>query len=171
MQKATFAGGCFWCTEAIFKKIRGVKEVVSGYVGEKPSFRLFNKGEVNHVEATQLIFDPKKISYDDLLYIFFRTHDPTTKDRQGADVGPQYRSMVLYHDEKQKAAAEKAIKESQKEYKNPIVTEIEKFEKFYEAEGYHQKYYEKNKGNRYCRLVIDPKIQKLQKNFKDYLKN
>ena len=170
---ATFGGGCFWCTEAIFKSIKGVKKVVSGYSGGKekdPSYELISTGSTKHAEAIQITFDPKLISYADLLYIFLKTHNPTTLNRQGADVGTQYRSVIFYHDE-QKKVAEKAINKAQNEYNEKIVTEIVPFENFYEAENYHQDYYKKNPDKMYCKLVIDPKIQKLKKDFKKYLKS
>lgn len=173
MKKATFAGGCFWCQEAIFQNIKGVSDVMSGYSGgdmDTPGYEDVSSGSTGHAESIQLTFDPKLISYKDLLYIFFKMHDPTTKDRQGADVGSQYRSVIFYHDEEQKKEAQEAVKEFQKDYKDPIVTEIVPFKSFYKAEGYHQNYYNNNKNVPYCRLVIDPKIEKLKKNFGKYLK-
>jgi peptide-methionine (S)-S-oxide reductase len=172
---ATFAGGCFWCTEAIFKRIRGVARVVPGYCGgdvENPTYEQVSSSTTGHAEAIQMTYDPKKISYDDLLYIFWKTHDPTTPNRQGSDVGPQYRSMIFYHDEKQKKKALKSKKRMEKDItaENPIVTEVVPFKKFYPAEGYHHDYYAKNPGKMYCKLVIDPKIEKLKKNFGEYLK-
>ena len=170
---ATFGGGCFWCTEAIFKSIKGVKKVVSGYSGgnvENPSYELVSTNSSGHAEAVQITFDTKIITYNDLLYIFLKTHNPTTLNRQGADVGTQYRSVIFYHDE-QKKVAEKAINKAQNEYNEKIVTEIVPFENFYEAENYHQDYYKKNPDKMYCKLVIDPKIQKLKKDFKKYLKS
>lgn len=171
---ATFAGGCFWCTEAIFKNIRGVKKVESGYSGGKvnnPSYELVSTSSTGHAEAIQVTFEPKIVSYDDLLYLFLKMHDPTTKDRQGADVGTQYRSVIFYRDENQKSKAEKAIKKAQKDYDKKIVTELLPFKDFYKAEDYHQDYYKKNPDKMYCKLVIDPKIEKLKKNFGKYLKN
>lgn len=173
MEKAVFAGGCFWCMEAVFKMLRGVEKVLPGYSGgnaDSPSYEEVSTGTTGNAESIEITFDPKEISYDDLLYVFFRLHDPTTKDRQGGDVGSQYRSAVFYMNDTQKAAAEKAIKEAQKEYEDPIVTEVKAFDKFYEAEGYHHDYYEKNKDQPYCKLVIDPKIEKLKKKFGKYLK-
>lgn len=173
MEKATLAGGCFWCTEGIFKKIKGVIEVASGYSGGKtknPNYEEVSTGETNHAEAVQLTFDPKIISYKDILYIFFKTHDPTTKDKQGADVGSQYRSVIFYHNEGQRKIAEETKKGLQSEFPKEIVTEIAPYVTFYQAENYHQDFYEKNPNQMYCRLVIDPKIQKLRKDFKDYLK-
>lgn len=173
MEKATFAGGCFWCTEAIFKRLRGVKSVKAGYSGgdeENPSYEQVSAHSTHHAEAIQIEFDPTEISYDDLLYVFFGTHDPTTMNQQGADVGEQYRSAIFYHSEEQKKKAEEAIKKYQKNYKDKIVTGVVPFKNFFEAEDYHQDYYEKNKSAGYCRAVIDPKIKKLQENFKEYLK-
>ena len=172
-ETATFAGGCFWCTEAIFKNIKGVEKVTSGYSGgkeERPSYEQISHGDTGHAESIQITYNPKIISYEDLLYIFFRVHDPTTADRQGADVGPQYRSMIFYADEAQRKDAYNALKEAQKLYKNPIVTEIVPLKNFNPAEDYHQDYYESNPNKVYCKLVIDPKINKLRKEFKDYLK-
>ena len=173
MEKATFAGACFWCTEAIFGMIKGVKKVVSGYAGgdmETPSYEDVSGGDTGHVEAIQITFDPKIVKYKDLLYFFLKTHDPTTVDRQGADVGSQYRSMIFYHSEEQKKLAQEALNEAQKDHRSPIVTQIVPFKSFYKAEGYHQDFYGKNPNAMYCRIVIDPKIQKLKADFKSYLK-
>jgi len=170
---ATFAGGCFWCSEAIFKNIKGVEKVVSGYSGgtmSTPSYEEVSIGNTGHAEAIQITFVPSVVSYKDLLYIFFKTHDPTTANKQGNDVGPQYRSMIFYHNEEQKRQAQDALKEAQKEQQSPVVTELAPYKGFYEAEGYHQDYYAKNPDKAYCKLVIDPKIQKLKKSFKEYLK-
>ena len=172
-ETATFAGGCFWCTEAMFKTLKGVSSTVVGYAGGKapdPSYEKVSQGATGHAESIQITFDPKTVSYKDLLYIFFRTHDPTTLDKQGPDEGPQYRSMVFYHGEEQKRTAEEALLEAQKNYSDKIVTEITPFRGFYPAEGYHQDFYKKNPNQTYCRLVIDPKIEKLKKDFKEYLK-
>lgn len=174
MEKATFAGGCFWCTEAIFQQIKGVTDVVSGYSGgdmKNPTYEEVSHKNTGHAETIQITFDPKVVAYSDLLYIFFKMIDPTTKDRQGADVGHQYRSVVFYRNADQKKLAEETVKQFQKEYPSLIVTEIVPFESFYEAEGYHQDFYARNKGAAYCKLVIDPKIEKLKKNFGKYLKN
>lgn len=173
--RATLAGGCFWCTEVIFKRIKGVEKVISGYSGgniENPTYTKVSFGTTGHAEASQIFFDPKIISYKDLLYIFFRVHDPTTPNRQGADIGSQYRSMIFYHNEKQKKQALFSKKEVEKEgiYKNPIVTDIAPLKAFYPAEDYHQDYYEKNPEKLYCKLVIDPKLKKLRKEFQKYLK-
>lgn len=168
MEIATFAGGCFWCTEAIFQRLKGVKSVKPGYSGghiENPTYEQVSSGNTGHAEAIQIEFDPKVLSYEDLLHVFFKTHDPTTKNRQGADVGPQYRSVVFYHNESQKKAAEEYIKKIPN-----AVTEITKFTEFYAAEDYHKNYYNNNKNAGYCMLVIDPKIKKLQENFSSMLK-
>lgn len=173
MQRATLAGGCFWCTEAIFQRLKGVKKVESGYSGgdfKNPSYEQVSSDMTHHAEAIQITFDEKIISYKDILYVFFKTHDPTSLNRQGSDVGSQYRSIIFYHDAKQKNIAQKLNNELQKDFNNKIVTEIKAFEKFYKAENYHQNYYNQNKDKPYCKLVIDPKIDKLKKDFKKYLK-
>ncbi len=173
MQKATLGGGCFWCTEGIFNQIKGIEKVVSGYSGgkmENPKYEQVSSGTTNHAEAIQITYDPKIINYKDILYIFFKTHDPTTMNKQGYDEGTQYRSVIFYHDEVQQQVATDLKSNLQKEYNNQIVTEIVPFENFYEAESYHQNYYANNKDKPYCTLVIDPKIQKLKKDFKKYLK-
>ena len=165
---ATFAGGCFWCTEAIFKRIRGIKSVTSGYSGgkiENPTYEQVCSGATGHAEAIQIEFDPKIISFEKLLEVFFKLHDPTTLNQQGNDVGTQYRSAIFYHDEKQKTLAEKAKLKMQKIYEGKIVTEIVPFANFYKAENYHQNYFENNKNAPYCQVVIDSKIQKLYKDF------
>lgn len=175
-QTATFAGGCFWCFEALFKKLKGVEEAVSGYTGgrtDNPSYEEVSSGNTGHAEAVQIKFDPSVISFEQLVEIFFRLHNPTTLNQQGSDLGEQYRSVIFYHTEKQKEIAEKVMEkfESEKVYDEPIVTEIVFFIKFYKAEDYHQNYYENNRNsNPYCRIVIDPKIQKLYKDFKDKVK-
>lgn len=173
MQKAVFGGGCFWCTEAVFQRIRGVEKVISGYAGgemKNPSYGDVSTGETGHAEAIEIEFDPKEISYKDLVYIFFRTHDPTDAGGQGADRGSQYRSVIFYADKEQEKGAETELKNAQKEFDNPIVTKIVEFNKFYTAEEHHQNYYEENPQAGYCLLVIDPKIQKLQGKFQKYLK-
>lgn len=172
---AVFGGGCFWCTEAIFERLRGVLSVTSGYAGgdaEKPSYEQVSGGGTGHAEVIKIEFDPEKISYEDLLTVFFFTHDPTTLNRQGADVGTQYRSVIFYSDENQKSQAEKFIKnlENNKAYERPIVTEIKPVEKFYPAEIYDQKYYANNKEAPYCQIVIAPKLEKLEKRFAELLK-
>lgn len=171
---ATFAGGCFWCTEAIFQNIKGVSNVVSGYSGgekENPNYEQVSGESTGHAETIQITFDPQVVKYSDLLYIFLKMHDPTTKDRQGADHGTQYRSVIFYHDEDQRQEAEKAIKNAQADYKDKIVTELTPYKVFYVAENHHQDYYNKNGETSYCKLVIDPKIEKLKKDFGKYLKN
>ena len=176
LETATFAGGCFWCTEAIFKKLKGVEEVISGYSGGRnanPTYEEVSGGDTGHAEAIQIKFDPSVISYEELVEIFFKLHDPTTLNQQGADIGEQYRSAIFYHDEKQREIAEKVMEkfEEDKIYSDPIVTEITEFSNFYKAEDYHQDYYENNRSsNAYCRIVIDPKITKLYKDFKAKVK-
>lgn len=167
-ETATFAGGCFWCTEAVFKRLKGVKTVISGYSGGKvknPSYEEVSTGNTGHTEAIKITFDPKVISYEKLLRIFFKLHDPTTLNRQGSDVGSQYRSAIFYHDRQQKQLAEKSKKAFEESgiYQDKIVTEIVPFTNFYKAEDYHQNFYERNCTFSYCRLIIDPKIQKLKK--------
>jgi peptide-methionine (S)-S-oxide reductase len=174
LKKATFAGGCFWCTEAVFKKLKGVKKVVPGYTGgdvKEPSYEKVSSSTTGHAEAVQITYDPNIISFKDLLYVFFKTHDPTTLNRQGNDVGTQYRSEIFYHSGKQKKAAEKILKKlNESEYEGSIVTKISHIRDFYPAEDYHLDYYENNKNKPYCKLVIDPKIKKLEKDLKKYLK-
>lgn len=173
--KATLAGGCFWCTQAIFKRLRGVKEVVAGYSGgevKKPSYEAVSGGGTGHAEAIQITFDPKVISYEKLLEVFSKLHDPTTKNRQGADVGTQYRSVIFYHSSEQKRVAEKVLAKIEKsgDWQDPIVTEIVPFEDFYEAEDHHQDFYEKNRLYPYCQIIIDPEISKLYANFSEIVK-
>jgi peptide-methionine (S)-S-oxide reductase len=175
MEKATFGGGCFWCTEAIFERVRGVSSVESGYSGGhllNPSYQQVSSGTTGHAEVVQITYDPEVVSYLELLEIFFKTHDPTTLNRQGADVGTQYRSIVLYHTEEQKTQASEVIRKLGEEeiWKDPIVTTVEPFEAFYSAEAYHQEYYENNPNAGYCRLVINPKLEKFEKIFKERLK-
>ncbi len=172
---AVFGGGCFWCTEAIFSELKGVASVMPGYAGgqmEKPSYEAVSGGTTGHAEVTKIEFDPNKISYKDLLTVFFYTHDPTTLNRQGADIGEQYRSVILYTNEGQKNQAEAFIKELEeaKAYDKPIVTEVKPLEEFYEAEEYHRDYYKKHKNAPYCQLVIAPKLEKLEKRFSELLK-
>lgn len=170
---ATLAGGCFWCIEAIFQNVKGVEKVVSGYSGgtvEKPTYEQVSNGETGHAEALQITFDPSVVTFKDLLFIFFRLHDPTTLNKQGADVGTQYRSAIFYVNEQQKQIAEEAKKEAQELYDDPIVTEITEFTNFYPAENYHQNYYNDNRNAAYCRIVIDPKMAKLRKEFQKFLK-
>lgn len=172
---ATFASGCFWCTEAIFERVKGVYSIESGYTGgtiENPSYQQVSNGNTNHAEAIQLMFDSTEITYDELLEIFWKTHDPTTLNKQGADTGTQYRSVVFYHNEEQKRKAEFYKNELNKAglWKDPIVTEIVPFNKFYKAEDYHQDYYENNPNQGYCAYVITPKVEKFEKIFKSKLK-
>ena len=172
---ATLAGGCFWCVEAVFQDLRGVESVVSGYTGgmvSNPSYQQICTGRTGHAEATQITFNPDEISYADLLYIFWRTHDPTTLNRQGADVGTQYRSAIFYHSEAQRQIAEQSRAETDASglWPDPIVTEIAPASAFYPAEGYHQNYYKNNQNQPYCRVVIDPKVRKMRKMFGERLK-
>ena len=173
---ATFGTGCFWCTEAIFQQLEGVEKVTSGYGGghvANPSYKEVCTGTTGHAECIQVVYDPKKITYDELLEVFWQTHDPTTLNRQGNDVGTQYRSVIFYHNNEQKEKAEhyKAELDKSGAFKNPIVTEITAFTNFYPAENYHQDYYEQNGDQPYCSLVIRPKVEKFQKVFKSKLKH
>lgn len=175
LDTATFGSGCFWCTEAIFERVKGVSKVVSGYSGgsvDNPTYKEVCNGTTGHAECTQITFDPAVISYDELLEIFWKMHDPTTLNRQGNDVGTQYRSVIFYHNDRQKQKAEYYKNKLTKEkiWDKPIVTEITKFEKFYPAEDYHQEYYDNNPNQGYCAYVITPKVEKFEKIFKDKLK-
>ncbi len=175
LETATLAGGCFWCTEAIFKRLKGVKSVIPGYSGgnvENPTYEQVCMGTTGHAEAIQITFDSKIISFEKLLEVFFKLHDPTTLNQQGNDVGTQYRSAIFYHNDDQKQAALKVKEkiEKSKIYSNPIVTEIVPFKNFYKAENYHQNYYDANRTQPYCQIVIDPKIKKLYEEFGDTLK-
>lgn len=175
LQTATFGGGCFWCTEAIFNRLKGVRKVTSGYSGGDgdAGYEEVSSGTTGHAESIQVEFDPEIIPYTTLLEVFFHLHDPTTLNQQGADVGTQYRSVIFYHDNFQKNAAEKYIQEMDhaKIYDKPIVTEVVPFQKFYTAEIYHQNFYEKNSDSGYCRFVIDPKITKLYKMYGNIVKH
>ena len=165
-ESALFGGGCFWCMEAVFERLPGVKSVASGFAGghtANPTYEQVGTGTTGHAEVTQIECDPAKISYEKLLDVFWQAHDPTTLNCQGADEGTQYRSIILYHSEAQKLAAEKSKAGAQKNFKHPIVTEIVPFTKFYKAEGYHQEYYDNNSNAPYCRMVIAPKLEKLEK--------
>jgi peptide-methionine (S)-S-oxide reductase len=166
-QRITFGGGCFWCLEAVFQRLNGVKKVVSGYAGghiENPTYKAVCEGTTGHAEVVQLEFDPQQITYDKLLEVFWAAHDPTTPNRQGADVGTQYRSIILTENDEQKNAAEGSKKKAQSDFKDPIVTQIEPLKIFYKAEDYHQNYYNLNGAtNGYCNVVIRPKLQKLLK--------
>ena len=172
---ATFGGGCFWCVEAIFERVSGVQLVQSGYSGghmANPNYEQVTTGMTGHAEVVQISFNPLQISYIELLEIYFKTHDPTTLNKQGADVGTQYRSIVLYHHDEQRKQAEKVIEELGNAgiWNHPIVTQVEPFEEFYKAEDYHQEYFENNPNQGYCRVVIQPKIDKLEKVFREKLK-
>jgi peptide-methionine (S)-S-oxide reductase len=175
LEIATFGGGCFWCTEAIFLELDGVKKVESGYTGgktENPTYEEVSTGTTGHAEATQITFDPNKISFGELLEIFFAAHDPTTLNRQGADIGTQYRSEIFYHNEEQKKLAEDYIKLLDREntFGKPVVTKVSPAGKFYVAENYHQNYYARNKEKSYCSYVITPKVEKVRKQFAGKLK-
>ena len=165
-EQATFGGGCFWCVEAVFELLDGVTAVSSGYAGGQtpnPTYKAVCSGETGHAEVVQVEFDPKKVTYERLLEVFWMAHDPTTLNRQGNDVGTQYRSVIFYHNDAQKVAAEKSKAAAAKEFTRPIVTEIVPLTKYYPAEGYHQDYFRLNAGQGYCQLVIAPKVQKLRK--------
>lgn len=175
LEIATFGGGCFWCTEAIFLELDGVKKVESGYTGGKtanPTYEEVSSGTTGHAEATQITFDPNKISFGELLEIFFATHDPTTLNRQGADIGTQYRSEIFYHNDEQKRLAEEYIKllDAENTFGKPVVTKVSPAGKFYVAENYHQNYYARNKEKSYCSYVITPKVEKVRKQFAGKLK-
>ncbi len=165
LEKATFGGGCFWCIEAIFQRLEGIKLVVSGYAGgtiPNPTYEDVCSNIAGHIEVVQVTYDPKIISYEQLLDILWQSHDPTSMDRQGGDEGAQYRSVIFYHDDRQKVAAEKSKLSIAKKYDKPIVTEIRPLKNFYKAESYHQNYYNRNKNASYCRIVILPKLKKLK---------
>lgn len=171
---ATLASGCFWCAEAVFQEIKGVVTVEPGYSGGSmlnPTYEQVSTGTTGHAEAVQIRFDPSVISFREILEIFFATHDPTTPNRQGADVGHQYRSVIFYHNDEQKATAEEVIEKltSEKIFDSPIVTEVVPFKAFYKAEDYHKDYFKKHPEQPYCRVVISPKIAKLRKKFRDKL--
>jgi peptide-methionine (S)-S-oxide reductase len=167
---ATLAGGCFWCLEAIFKEVRGIEKVVSGYSGgttANPSYAAVCSGATGHAESVQLTYDPKKISFREILDIFFAVHDPTTLNRQGADVGTQYRSAIFYHSPEQKAEAEEAVKQlnASKDQRAPVVTQVAPFKDFYPAEDYHHEYFARNPEQPYCSVVIAPKLNKFRKQY------
>lgn len=171
-ESATVGGGCFWCTEAAFEQLNGVESVTSGYAGghvENPSYEAVCSGETGHAEVVRIDYDPAVISYEKLLEVFFIVHDPTTLNRQGPDVGSQYRSIVLYHNDDQKSVVEAFIDglEAEEVYDDEIVTEVESLDVFYEAEDHHQNYYEKNPGDAYCQFNADPKIRKVREKFSD----
>ena len=175
LQTATLAGGCFWCLEAVFDEVKGVAGVESGYAGghvDNPSYRAICNGDTGHAEVVQVHFDPNIVSYRDLLNVFFAIHDPTTLNRQGADVGTQYRSAIFYHDDEQKKIAEELIKDlnAQQIWDRPIVTEVTKLNKFFMAEDYHQEYFARNPYQPYCMAVVAPKVSKFRKHFLELLK-
>ncbi len=170
LEGATLAGGCFWCLEAVFDQMKGVEDVVSGYTGgtlPDPSYAQVSTGRTGHAEAVQVRFDPQQVSFSDLLRVFFTIHDPTTLNRQGADVGTQYRSAIFYHTPEQKAVAEAVIGEleAEKVWQSPIVTEIKPLEAFYPAEDYHQEYFTHHQEQPYCQIVIEPKVAKFRAKF------
>ncbi|HJQ34363.1 MAG TPA: peptide-methionine (S)-S-oxide reductase MsrA [Pyrinomonadaceae bacterium] len=174
-EQATLAGGCFWCLEAVYKELRGVESVISGYAGgqtENPTYRQVCEGTTGHAEVVQITFDPGEVSFLELLEVFFTIHDPTTLNRQGADVGTQYRSAVFYHTPEQREAAERLIQEFDAAHiwDAPIVTEVVPLDKFYPAEDYHQDYFENNPSQPYCRAVVAPKVSKFRRKFLEKLK-
>ncbi|MDH5419539.1 MAG: peptide-methionine (S)-S-oxide reductase MsrA [Candidatus Bathyarchaeota archaeon] len=175
IEVATLGGGCFWCMEAVFSELRGVEKVESGYSGgalADPTYEQVSTGKTGHAEVVQVNFNPKVISFKEILKIFFTMHDPTTLNRQGADVGTQYRSVIFYHNDEQKATAEQVIKEitEAKIWNAPIVTQVEPFKAFYKAEDYHKDYFKKHREQPYCKLVIAPKIAKLREHYHKKLK-
>lgn len=176
LETATLAGGCFWCTEAVFQRVDGVEKVISGFTGghiKNPPYREVVTQRTGHAESIQIEFDPEKITFEELLYIFFATHDPTTLNRQQNDIGTHYRSAIFYHSASQKETAEKVIKqlEVDKVFSDPIVTEITEAGEFYEAEQEHHDYYNQNRNQPYCRVIIDPKVQKLKHKFSGKVKS
>ena len=175
MKTAVFGGGCFWCTEAIFQMLKGVSKVESGYAGgktENPSYEKVSSGTTGHAEVIRVIYDPAVITYEDLLTVFFGSHDPTTPNRQGADVGEQYRSIILYESEEDKQTAERVAKEIQESLKDGthVVTQIVPLGEFFKAEDYHQEYFKSNTSAPYCQIVIEPKIEKVKKRFAELVK-
>jgi len=176
LQRATLGGGCFWCLEAAFQRLRGVRQVVSGYAGghvTDPTYAQVCRGDTGHAEVVQVTFDPVEVSFEQLLEVFFALHDPTTPNRQGADVGPQYRSIILYEDAGQRDAARRVMEQmaAAGTWRAPIITEVAPLGGFYPAEGHHQDYYRRNSGQAYCRAVIDPKLAKLTKDFGSRLRD
>lgn len=174
-EKATLGGGCFWCMEAVFSEVKGVEKVESGFSGgwvPNPTYEQVCTDTTGHAEVVQITFDPSTLSYDELLDIYFGVHDPTTLNRQGDDVGTQYRSVIFYHTDEQKRIAESKVKSltEQRVWKNPIVTEIQPYKAFYRAEEYHQSYFRKNPDKPYCRIVISPKVSKLRHSFQSKLR-
>jgi len=173
-ETATFGGGCFWCTEAAMKELAGVASVTSGYAGgdtKNPTYREVCSETTGHAEVVQIEYDPGAIDYADLLEVFFATHDPTQLNRQGPDVGTQYRSIVLYHDDEQRRQAETYVDALDEEYDDDVVTEIEELERFWPAEEYHQDYFEKNPADAYCRMHAQPKVEKVREKFEDRVKS
>jgi len=175
LHKATLGGGCFWCVEAVFAELKGVERVESGYAGgtgENPSYRAVCSGTTGHAEVAQITFDPEVISYQEILQVFFTTHDPTTLNRQGGDVGTQYRSVIFYHDEEQRIIAEQVMREvaDAKIWDAPLVTELSPLPPFYKAEDYHQDYYRLNSEQGYCQVVIAPKVAKVRTQYREKLK-
>jgi peptide-methionine (S)-S-oxide reductase len=176
LETITLAGGCYWCVEAVYENLNGVKSVVSGFAGGKmanPTYEAVSSGKTGYAEVVQITYDKTVTNLDEIFKVFFTVHDPTTLNRQGADVGTQYRSAIFYKNEEQKAAAQSIINDLKKTkiYNSPIVTTLEPLTKFYKAEAYHQNYYQNNKNQPYCKMVIQPKIEKFEKLFKDRLKN
>jgi peptide-methionine (S)-S-oxide reductase len=176
LETTTLGGGCFWCVEAVYLELQGVQSAVSGYAGgavDNPTYYQVCSGTTGHAEVVQITFDPTIIPFEDILYVFWRTHDPTTLNQQGYDVGTQYRSIILYHSEQQRAIAEQSKRDTDASrlWPNPIVTEISPFTTFYKAEDYHQNFYRDNPYQPYCRAIIDPKITKLRKEFRAKLKD
>lgn len=170
VEKALLGGGCFWCIEAVYRRVKGVESALSGYAGGEmpdPDYRSVCSGSTGHAEVVEITFDPDVISFEAILEIFWAIHDPTTLNRQGADVGTQYRSVIFYQNERQKAAAEASIAEAQAQFADPIVTELSPAPAFYPAEGYHQHYYDLNPQQGYCQVVIAPKVQKFMSKFRD----
>ena len=175
LEQATFGAGCFWCVEAVFEEVKGVKSAVAGYAGgeiKDPSYRQVASGSTGHAEVARITYDPSVVSYEQLLEVFWHTHNPTTKNRQGPDVGPQYRSAIFYHTDEQKKTAEKSLKKTDKSglWDDPIVTEVVPLKNYSEAENYHQNYYENNPNAGYCTVVIAPKLKKFRKEFSHMLK-
>lgn len=173
LEVATLGGGCYWCIEAVYQELEGIEKVTSGFAGGKvdnPSYEAVCQGTTGHAEVVQLYFDPARISYEDIMDVFFHLHDPTTLNRQGNDVGTQYRSVIFYHDEAQHEKALAAIKKYQADYKDPIVTQIEAYTKFFPAEDYHQDYFANNPRQPYCSFVVAPKVAKVREKYQDRLK-
>lgn len=171
---ATLGGGCFWCLEAVFQDLKGVESVMSGYCGghvENPTYKAVSQGITGHAEVVNILFDPNVISYRDILHVFFVTHDPTTLNRQGNDVGPQYRSVIFYHTPEQEQAAKEVIAEMANVWSSPVVTQLESFTQFYPAEDYHQNFFRNNMEEGYCIFVIEPKVSQFRRFFSQYLKS